>query len=240
VRWIESHADAVIAYGPHVAAYVESHGAKNVHIAPQPVDVQFWGLQGRAAAWRQQLGEPSLLVGIAGRSGVDKGVGLAVKAWQRCGLAAQGAMMAIAGDYDGDQAEQPSVRSLGKLSPGQMRDLYAAADIWLVPSLATRAFREPWGLVVNEAMLQGAAVVASDAVGAAAGGLVKDGETGLIVEAGDEAALAAAIQSLERDPALREKLAAAGLQAAADYDYKAWAAGCTAALESVSAGRSAC
>jgi len=121
-----------------------------------------------------------------------------------------------------------------------MRDLYAAADIWLVPSLATRAFREPWGLVVNEAMLQGTAVIASDAVGAAAGGLVSDGNTGLIVEAGDEAALAAAIQSLERDPTLREKLAAAGSEAAARYDYKAWSAGCSAALESVSAGRSAC
>jgi glycosyltransferase involved in cell wall biosynthesis len=121
-----------------------------------------------------------------------------------------------------------------------MRDLYAAADIWLVPSLATRAFREPWGLVVNEAMLQGAAVIASDAVGAAAGGLVSDGVTGLISAAGDEAALAAAIQSLERDPTLREKLAAAGLEAASSYDYQAWAAGCSAALESVSAGRSAC
>ena len=48
---------------------------------------------------------------------------------------------------------------------------------------------------------------------AAAGGLVSDGRTGLIVEANDEAALAAAIQSLERDPALREKLAAAGRDA---------------------------
>ena len=89
-------------------------------------------------------------------------------------------------------------------------------------------------------MLQGRAVIASDAVGAAAGGLVSDGTTGLIVKAGDEAALAAAIQALERDPTLREKLAAAGSEAAARYDYKAWSAGCSAALESVSAGRSAC
>ena len=240
VRWIESHADAVIAYGPHVAEYVEGHGAKNVHIAPQPVDVQFWRQPGRAAAWRQQLGDPSLVVGVAGRSGVDKGVGVAVKAWQRCGLAAQGAMLVIVGDDEGIHPDQPSVRSLGKLSAGQMRDLYAAADIWLVPSLATRAFREPWGLVVNEAMLQGTPVVASDAVGAAAGGLVSDGNTGLVVGAGDAAALAAAIQSLERDPVLREKLAAAGLEAASNYDYKACAMGCSAALESVSAGRSAC
>ncbi|MDP4673704.1 MAG: glycosyltransferase family 4 protein, partial [Solirubrobacteraceae bacterium] len=200
----------------------------------------FWSQPGRAAAWRQQLGDPSLVVGVAGRSGVDKGVGVAVKAWQRCGLAAQGAMLVIAGDYQGRHPDQPSVRSLGKLSAGQMRDLYAAADIWLVPSLATRAFREPWGLVVNEAMLQGTAVIASDAVGAAAGGLVSDGETGLVVETGNEAALAAAIQSLERDPAQREKLAAAGRDAAACYDYKAWAAGCAAALKSVSVGRSSC
>ena len=240
VRWIESHADALIAYGPHVTDYVEGHGAKNVHIAPQPVDVQFWSEPGRAAAWRQQLGEPSLVVGVSGRSGVDKGVGIAIEAWQRCALASHGAMLVIAGDDDVGRADQPSIRSVGKLSAGQMRDLYAAADIWLVPSPATRAFREPWGLVVNEAMLQGTAVIASDAVGAAAGGLVSDGVTGLISAAGDEAGLAAAIQSLERDPALREKLAAAGPEAASSYDYKAWAAGCAAALESVSAGRSAC
>ena len=240
VRWIEAHADAVIAYGPHVAQYVKGHGAKNVHLAPQPVDVQFWSEPGRPAAWRQQLGEPSLLVGVAGRSGVDKGVGVAIEAWQRGALASHGAMLVIAGDDDGGRADQPSVRALGKLSAAQMRDLYAAADIWLVPSVATRAFREPWGLVVNEAMLQGAAVIASDAVGAAAGGLVSDGQTGLVVEAGDEAALAAATQSLERDPALREKLAAAALQAASNYDYAAWTAGCSAALESVRAGRSAC
>ncbi|MEI6792477.1 MAG: glycosyltransferase family 4 protein [Actinomycetes bacterium] len=240
VRWIESHSDAVIAYGPHVAEYVKAHGAKNVHVAPQPVDVGFWSQPGRAAAWRQQLGEPSLVVGVAGRSGVDKGVSVAVKAWQRCGLAAQGAMLVIAGSDDGSQSDQPSIRALGELSAGQMRDLYAAADIWLVPSLATRAFREPWGLVVNEAMLQGTAVISSDAVGAAAGGLVNDRKTGLVVMAGNEAELATAIQSLERDPSLRLKLAAAGTNAAERYDYSAWAAGCSAALESVSAGRSAC
>ena len=43
-----------------------------------------------------------------------------------------------------------------------------------MPSIATPTFREPWGLVVNEAMNRGLAVIASDAVGAAAGGLVAD------------------------------------------------------------------
>ncbi len=235
VRWIESHADAVIAYGPHVAEYVKGHGATNVHVAPQPVDVDFWSVPGRAAAWRQQLGEPAFLVGVAGRNEPGKGLELAVSAWQRSGLAAQGAMLAIAGSADAG-AEQPSIGALGQLSAGQMRDLYAAADIWLVPSLTTRNFREPWGLVVNEAMLQQTAVIASDAVGAAAGGLVVNEQTGLVVSAGDEAALTAAIQRLAREPELRSSLAAAGAQAAAQYDYAAWAAACSAALKSVAAG----
>ena len=36
-------ADAVVAYGPHVAAFVRARGARNVHVAPQAVDNAFWG-----------------------------------------------------------------------------------------------------------------------------------------------------------------------------------------------------
>ena len=53
-----------------------------------------------------------------------------------------------------------------------------------MPSVPTRTFREPWGLVVNEAMHQRTPVIATDAVGAAAGGLVRDGRNGLVVPAG--------------------------------------------------------
>ncbi len=74
--------------------------------------------------------------------------------------------------------------------PVELRNLYAACDVLVLPSIPTRTFREPWGLVVNEAMNRGLAVIASDAVGAAAGGLVRDGRNGLVVPAGDPAALA--------------------------------------------------
>ena len=78
----------------------------------------------------------------------------------------------------------------------------------VVPSIPTRTFREPWGLVVNEAMNRGLAVIATDAVGAAAGGLVRDGDNGLIVPAGDSAALAEAIARLAGDPQLRARMGA--------------------------------
>jgi glycosyltransferase involved in cell wall biosynthesis len=74
--------------------------------------------------------------------------------------------------------------------------MYAASDVLVLPSIATRTFREPWGLVVNEAMNRGLAVIATDAVGAAAGGLVRDGHNGLIVPAGDSAALAGSLMHL--------------------------------------------
>ena len=55
----------------------------------------------------------------------------------------------------------------------------------VLPSVPTRDFREPWGLVVNEAFNQGVPVIATDAVGAVAGGLVRHERTGLVVPAGD-------------------------------------------------------
>ncbi len=111
-----------------------------------------------------------------------------------------------------------------------MRNFYGAADVVVIPSIRTAAFREPWGLVANEAMLQGVSVIASDEVGAAAGGLVRDGETGLVVPAGDVPALAAALRRLHDDPALRARLGAAGKQAASAFTHDAWAAGMSRAL----------
>ncbi len=81
-----------------------------------------------------------------------------------------------------------------------LRNFYAAADVLVVPSIPTRTFREPWGLVVNEAFNQQLPVIASDAVGAAAGGLVRDHENGLVVPAADPAALASAMRALTADP----------------------------------------
>ena len=115
--------------------------------------------------------------------------------------------------------------------PSEVRNFYAAADVLVIPSLATRHFREPWGLVANEAMNQHLPVIATDAVGAAAGGLVRHERNGLVVPAGDPDALAGAL----RAPARRPRPArAAGRQrgraTSAPYTHAAWAEGFAAAL----------
>ena len=54
--------------------------------------------------------------------------------------------------------------------------------ILLAIVLAIFVLPEPWGLVANEAMNQRCAIIATDAVGAAAGGLVRHERNGLIVK----------------------------------------------------------
>ncbi|HEY2112808.1 MAG TPA: glycosyltransferase family 4 protein, partial [Dongiaceae bacterium] len=65
---------------------------------------------------------------------------------------------------------------------------YDAADVFVLPSR-----QEPWGLVVNEAMNAGRAIVVSDKVGSGPD-LVKPGENGAIVPTGDVDALAGALR----------------------------------------------
>jgi glycosyltransferase involved in cell wall biosynthesis len=107
----------------------------------------------------------------------------------------------------------------------------------VLPSIPTRDFLEPWGLVVNEAFDREVPVIATTAVGAAAGGLVRHERTGLVVPAGDPAALADALRRLHADPALRQRLGTAGRAAMAAHDHHAWAAGMARALAAAGASR---
>jgi glycosyltransferase involved in cell wall biosynthesis len=234
-------ADAVVTYGEHVSAYVRAHGARNVHVAPQSVDNEFWRAHDEDAApglpWPADATTRYLFVG---RDAPEKGLEVLLGAWRASGLARGGAALALVG-AQAAQAGVPAERAqrisrAGVRSAAQLRRICAAADAVVVPSIRTRTFREPWGLVVNEAMNCRTAVIASDAVGAAAGGLVRDGATGIVVRAGDTRQLAQAMRTLAEDPDLRARYAHAGSQAVLGYSHDAWAHGFSEALSSV--GRS--
>jgi glycosyltransferase involved in cell wall biosynthesis len=86
-------------------------------------------------------------------------------------------------------------------------------------------------------MHQGTPVIASDAVGAAAGGLVVDGRTGLVHPAGDADALAARLTALAASPELRARLGAQARAKVAEYTPYRWADGMSAALAAVGESR---
>ncbi|HST56526.1 MAG TPA: glycosyltransferase family 4 protein [Solirubrobacteraceae bacterium] len=244
LRRLYRSADAVVTYGEHVSAYVRARGGHNVFVAPQAVDNDFWGSaevsRPRAPAWPSDAGVKFLFVGRPAR---EKGLGVLVEAWNSSGLAAPSAALVLVGVG----SNPPWVPAGGAVGSGivglepvgaqELREFYAAADVLVLPSIQTRTFREPWGLVVNEAMGQQLPVIVSDAVGAAAGGLVRNGHNGLVVPAGDGAALAAALERLTADPELRKRLGDTGASDVRAYTYDAWAQGFAQAFASAGVGR---
>jgi glycosyltransferase involved in cell wall biosynthesis len=89
------------------------------------------------------------------------------------------------------------VRFLGFVNQSRLPDVYQAADILVLPSE-----HEPFGVVVNEAMLCGRPVIVSDRVGAKYD-LVREGETGFVYPCGDIEALARILREVLPD---RERL----------------------------------
>jgi len=233
LRHVYRDADAIVTYGPHVSAYVRAKGARRAVIeAPQSVDDAFWSAPGAARKLAPYQ------VGFVGRLAREKGVAVLLRAWRASGLSAPNAALVLVGGGPlRARAAATGAVLAGELSPVELRNFYAGSDVLVVPSIPTRDFREPWGLVVNEAFDQGVPVIASDAVGAAAGGLVRHEDTGLVVPAGDADALAAALRRLHDDAPLRGRLGAAAREAVRAYSHGAWAAGMSRALAAVGASR---
>ncbi len=245
-RRLYRNADAVATYGEHVTRHVEAHrGTRGgVFVAPQAVDVGHFGApvtyEERSRARRSAAGDGAdLLVLYVGRLEREKGVQVLLEAWREADLG-PGARLALAGAGPLGAAAKRTptgVRVLGYLGQLELPALYAAADVLVLPSVRTATFSEPWGLVVNEAMLQRTPVIASDAVGAAAGGLVRDGRNGLVFPAGDSPALSTRLQILSRSQQLRERLGAAAREDASRLTPAAWAQGMRRALAHAGASR---
>jgi glycosyltransferase involved in cell wall biosynthesis len=228
-------AAAVVAYGPHVAAFARAHGARRVEIAPQAVDNAF-----RSAPAAAPERPAPFTVLFVGRPAREKGVPELVAAWRAAALDPAEAALVLAGDGHEARPGVPGLQVAGALRPANLRNFYAGASVLAIPSIPSRRFVEPWGLVANEAMNQHCAVIATDAVGAAAGGLVRQEATGLVVPAADSAALGAAIRRLHDDPALRARLAEEGARAVTAYTYEAWASGFAAALAGTTTAGEGC
>lgn len=222
-RRIYRDADAVIAYGEHVRRFVRGLRGHDddVFVAPQSVEPELFGRAvspQEIAAFRRrhELGDGKLVL-YSGRL-VEEKVGVLLAAWE-----GQGATLVLAGDgpLRAEAERRSGVRALGPVARPELATAYAAAACTVLATAPTPRFREPWGLVCNESLHQATPVIASDAVGAAAGGLVRHEETGLVVPHGDPRALRRAIERLLGDEDLRARLGSAGRDALRDYTYEA-------------------
>ena len=95
----------------------------------------------------------------------------------------------------------------------RLRALYAQADLFVLP---TRDDMSSW--VAMEAMATGRPVITTRMGGIP--DIVRHGETGLLIEPDDAAALAEAMETLLNDPGLRRRMGAAG-RAVIERDFSA-------------------
>ncbi|HXH06603.1 MAG TPA: glycosyltransferase family 4 protein [Vicinamibacterales bacterium] len=120
-----------------------------------------------------------------------------------------------------------SIRFVGFRNQSQIPSLYAIGDVLALPS-----DREPWGLVVNEAMNAGLAIIVSDRVGCSPD-LVKDGVNGFVFPVGDVTALAGRLREVTSDAGRAREMGAASLRIISAWDFEADVQGLLAALEFV-------
>jgi len=223
-------ASAVIAVSHGMAADIHVSypevPADRVHVIHNGIDAQQYSPDsGRDVLDRYGIDPARPSVVFIGRVTRQKGLPVLLRAAERIDPAAQLVLCAgqadtaelqaeVTGLVDRLRASRSGVIWLpGMLAKPEVIQILSHATAFVCPS-----DYEPLGIVNLEAMACGSAVVAS-----AVGGIpevVADGETGLLVPAGDEAAFAGAINVLIRDPASAAEFGARGRQrAVAEFSW---------------------
>jgi glycosyltransferase involved in cell wall biosynthesis len=98
--------------------------------------------------------------------------------------------------------EVPNVHLVGSVEEAELRSHFAVADCFVLPS-TNRA--ESFGIAALEAQAMGVPVVVTD-VGTGTVETLSPGETGLVVQPSDPAALAGAVSTILADPVRREQM----------------------------------
>ncbi|MGH7465164.1 MAG: glycosyltransferase, partial [Longimicrobiales bacterium] len=210
-RRLEAFATAtrVIAVSEYIAQKVREAGCP-----PEKVVVHFIGVD--TTLFFPGAAPPAeARVLFVGRLVAKKGVIHLVHAMRQVQRGVPGAELVIAGDgrlrtvLEREAATLGvNARFLGVQTPDQVRALMQGATVVAGPSIAEASGNnEGLGMVFIEAQACGTPVVVARSGGAAEG--VVDGETGLLFEPGDEAALAAHLITLLRDPGRRARMGTA-------------------------------
>jgi glycosyltransferase involved in cell wall biosynthesis len=208
--------DSMIARGAH---------PERVRIFANTIDVEEFGRRvDELAADRPDLrralgaGEDDVIVLSVARLAPEKGLETLVRAV--AGAADPRLVLVLAGEGSERGRLETLARELGvrlvlsgDVAWERIAELYAAADVF-----ALLSEREPWAVVVNEAAACGLPLVLTDRVGAAHD-LLRDGENGTLVAAGDVDGVTTALRALAGDAALRRRQGTRSRELARDWGY---------------------
>jgi len=106
------------------------------------------------------------------------------------------------------------VRFLGFRNQSELPRFFSLADVFVLPSR-----HEPWGLIVNEAMASGCAVIVSTEVGAHAD-LVTHGVEGCVFPAGNIAALTESLRTVFASPEIPQRMGQSARRRIAHWGFE--------------------
>lgn len=178
--------DVVFAISGKAVAQFAEMGAPDSRIFP----FGYFVPRQQLSAWQRRKEDGLRLVFVGGLL-ERKGIHL-LKEAMKC-LDSREVRVDVYGPGDGGMlSDVPGLRYRGSIPFGKAQEVIARYDALVLPSLF-----DGWGVVVNEALLQGVPAIVSDQVGARS--LVERFEAGAIVPAGDARALTATVKELAAD-----------------------------------------
>ena len=214
--------DRLIVPSEAIEHKVRCEGREGARFAviPNGVDLSRFASPARPSTVRADLGIPAdaPLVGVVARLEAEKGHRHLLEAWPAILAEAPDAWLVVVGEGSEADSLREHVAGLGRpvsrriVFTGRREDiaaLTAELAVAVLPSL-----REAQGISILEAMARCVPVVAS-----AVGGIpevITSGIDGILVPPADPAALATAVAELLTDPALRDRIGAAGYRTVAD------------------------
>jgi glycosyltransferase involved in cell wall biosynthesis len=246
IRYVYRHSNAIAVWGIHVARYLVSLGVQeeNIFYSWGSVDNDLFNLP----IHKEVLDELRLQYHIenknvllfVGRLSKEKGLFYLLDAYNELRKKEHVCLFLIGHGTEKLNIQKyilkntiPDVYLLDYIDNKNLITYYALADILVLPSIQTRTYREVWGLVINEAMNQGCAIVATDIVGAAIGGLIENNNNGIVVREQDAVELYNALRSIVGDPQLLNSMKKSSLARIRDWDSKKCYSGFVSAINYV-------
>jgi rhamnosyl/mannosyltransferase len=219
-RRLYGRASCVLVSGPRMAEYSKAvRHARRVVIIPYGINLARYvgsdsGNSDASLAIHAKFRGPITL--FVGRFVYYKGLDVLIRAMTKCpgtlALIGEGPLEAGLRRLCADSGIASRVKFLGQVSDEQLVSFYHAADLLVLPSTQPT---EAFGLVQIEAMACGLPVVSTD-LPTGVPWVNQNDVTGFIVPPGDPDALAAAINRLLDDRALRSRMGEAGKRRAAE------------------------
>lgn len=214
--------DGRLAVSRPAAEFINRHFPGDYRVIPNGIRVEDFA---RAAPLPELMdGKTNIL--FLGRLEKRKGLRYLLSAYSKLKWDTPGLRLIVVGGGSPDaesyrimgERNLQDVIFTGRVSDDMRARYFKSAHVYCSPATGNESF----GIVLLEAMAAGAPVVATGIAGYAS--VIRHGHDGLLVPPKDEDALAAAIETLVRDPSLHARLSANGVRTADAFRWERVAA----------------